>query len=191
MDLALSLRSRLSGMATELSRSDNPSPDELFATFEEMTMLDSSVHSTTALRVYEDFAAAHEYLVGVFGLTAGPLQHDGDGRVVRAGDQVIWLHPAAEGYRSPRQLKAVTGMTVVVVEDADAQHTHSLAPAPRSLRLPSIRGTECGSTAPGTSKASCGSFTHPSTDTLRHRYRGRSNMDTVLARSPPWADGWL
>jgi MerR family transcriptional regulator, thiopeptide resistance regulator len=64
---------------------------------EEMTMLDSTVHSTTALLVYDDLTAAHEYLIRVFGLTAGPLQRDGDGRVVhaeiRARDQVIWLHP--------------------------------------------------------------------------------------------------
>jgi len=56
-------------------------------------MLDSTVHRTTALLVCDDLAVAHEYLVRVFGLTAGPLQRDCDGRVVhaeiRAGDQVI------------------------------------------------------------------------------------------------------
>jgi uncharacterized glyoxalase superfamily protein PhnB len=37
------------------------------------------------------------------------------------------LHPAAsEGYRSPRALGAVTGMTVVAVEDADAHHARSV-----------------------------------------------------------------
>lgn len=140
VDLALRLRSRLSGMVAELSRSDSPSPDELFATLEEMTMLDSTVHSTTAMLVYEDLAAAHEYLARVFGLTAGPLQRDGEGRVVhaevRAGDQVIWLHPAAEGYRSPRQLEAVTGMTVVVVEDADAHHSRSVAAGVEIIEAP-------------------------------------------------------
>jgi len=140
VDLALRLRSRLSGMVAELSRSDSPSPDELFATLEEMTMLDSTVHSTTAMLVYEDLAAAHEYLARVFGLTAGPLQRDGEDRVVhaevRAGDQVIWLHPAAEGYRSPRQLEAVTGMTVVVVEDADAHHSRSVAAGVEIIEAP-------------------------------------------------------
>jgi MerR family transcriptional regulator, thiopeptide resistance regulator len=101
------------------------------ATIEEMTMLDSTVHSTIALLVYDDLAAAHEYLVRVFGLAAGPIQHDGEGHVVhaevRAGDQVIWLHPAGDGYRSPRELGATTAMIVVTVEDADAHHERVVA----------------------------------------------------------------
>lgn len=48
--VATSLQSRLSKMATSLTDSmDDPSTEELFATIEEMTMLDSTVHSTTAL----------------------------------------------------------------------------------------------------------------------------------------------
>jgi MerR family transcriptional regulator, thiopeptide resistance regulator len=66
------------------------------ATIEEMTMPDSTVGSTLILLVYDDLAAAHEYLVRVFGLAAGPIQHDDKGHVVhaevRTGDQVIWLH---------------------------------------------------------------------------------------------------
>jgi len=131
IDLAVSLRSRLSGIATELGRHESPSPDELFAALEEMTMLDATVHSTTALLVYNDLAAAHAYLVQVFGLTAGAVVCDGAGRAihaeVRAGDQVIWLHPAAEGYQSPEELGAATGMTVVAVDDADAHHARSVA----------------------------------------------------------------
>jgi DNA-binding transcriptional MerR regulator len=73
IDLAVSLKSRLSDMAAALSRYTDPSPDELFATLEEMTMVDSPVRGTTALLVYDDLAAAQEYLVRVFGLTAGPL----------------------------------------------------------------------------------------------------------------------
>ncbi|MGH3802249.1 MAG: hypothetical protein ACRDTD_19355, partial [Pseudonocardiaceae bacterium] len=92
INLMLRLRSRLAAMATALARHHSPSPDELFATLEEMTMLDSTVHSPTALLVYDDLAAAQEYPARVFGLTAGPLQRDDDGRVVyaeiRAGDQV-------------------------------------------------------------------------------------------------------
>jgi MerR family transcriptional regulator, thiopeptide resistance regulator len=140
VDLALSLQARLSGMAAELARSDGPSPDELFATLEDMTMLDSTVHSTTALLVYDDLAAAHEYLVHVFGLTAGPLQRNGSGRVVhaevRAGNHVIWLHPAAVRYKSPRELGAATGMTVVAVEDADAHHARSVAAGAEIIEAP-------------------------------------------------------
>lgn len=130
-EIAARLCTRLSGMAAELARRDRPSTNELFSTLEEMTMLDSTVHGTTALLVYEDIAAAHEYLVSVFGLTPGPLERRPDGRVVhgevRAGDQVIWLHPTSEDYRSPSVLGAVTGMTVVAVDDADAHHARSVA----------------------------------------------------------------
>jgi len=140
VDVAMSLRARLAAMAHALAEDDRPAPEQLFATIEEMTMLDSAVHSTTALLVYEDLAAAHEYLVRVFGLTPGPLQRDGEGRVthaeVRAGDQVIWLHPAAEDYRSPRQLGAVTGMTVVAVDDVDAHYAASVAAGAEIVETP-------------------------------------------------------
>jgi hypothetical protein len=76
-----------------------------------MTMLDTAVTNTTTLLVYDDLEAVHEYLVRVFGLTAGPLTRDDRGAVVhgevRAGSHVIWLHPAADGYRFPRSLGAV------------------------------------------------------------------------------------
>lgn len=103
-------------------------------------MLDTTVHGTTALLVYDDLVAAHEYLVRVFGLTAGAVHLDDRGRAVhaevRAGDQVIWLHPSAEGYRSPRSLGAVTGMTVVVVEDVDAHHDRSVAAGAEIVEAP-------------------------------------------------------
>jgi uncharacterized glyoxalase superfamily protein PhnB len=63
-------------------------------------MLDNAIHGTTGLLVY---------------------------REVRAGGQVIGLHPAAARiYRSPRALGAVTGMTVVAVDDADAHYARSV-----------------------------------------------------------------
>ena len=131
VQLAASLTSRLSGMISALARYDDPSTDELFATIEEMTMLDSTAHSTTALLVYDDLAAAHEYLVRVFGLTAGSLHQDEQGRdvhgEVRAGDHVIWLHPPGDAYRSPRTLGAATGMTVINVDNADAHHQRCTA----------------------------------------------------------------
>jgi uncharacterized glyoxalase superfamily protein PhnB len=46
---------------------------------------------------------------------------------VRAGRHVIWLHPAADGYRFPRSLGAVTSMTVITVDDTDAHHARSVA----------------------------------------------------------------
>ena len=46
--------------------------------------------------VYEDIEAAHDFLVGTFGLTSGGLHRLDDGTVVhgevRNGDAPIWLH---------------------------------------------------------------------------------------------------
>jgi len=129
--IASSLCNRLSDMATELGRRQDLSPDQLFGALEEMTMLDSTVHGTTALLVYRDLPAAYDYLITVFGLTPGELERDSSGKPVhgevRAGDQVIWLHPEGDGYRSPLSLGGVTGMTVVVVDDVDAHHAAAVA----------------------------------------------------------------
>jgi len=128
--IAARLCTRLASMAAELARQDNPSPEQLFSTLEEMTMLDGTIHSTTGMLVYDDTAAAHDYIVRVFGLTPGPVQGDAVDhavyREVRAGDQVIGLHPAAAGFQSPRSLGAVTGMTVIAVADADAHYARSV-----------------------------------------------------------------
>lgn len=125
------LRTRLVAMSEELDGDASPSTDELFATLEEMTMLDFPVRSTTALLVYDDVGAAQDYLVRVFGLTAGPRAVDEEGGVrhaeVRAGDHVVWLHPSGQGYQSPATLGAATGMTVVSVDNLDAHHARALA----------------------------------------------------------------
>jgi DNA-binding transcriptional MerR regulator/uncharacterized glyoxalase superfamily protein PhnB len=127
---AARLSARLARMAAELDQRHGPSSGELLSALEEMIMLDGIVHSTTSMLVYDDLAAAHGYLVRVYGLDPGPVIRDPGGRVVhaevRAGDQVIWLHPAAEGYRSPGSVGAVTGMTVVAVDDADAHHARAV-----------------------------------------------------------------
>ena len=131
LDATSRLRARLAAMCDELDRDTGPSTDELFAILEEMTVLDTPIRSTTALLVYDDVAAAQDYLVRAFGLTAGPRDVDATGRVrhaeVRAGDQVVWLHPSGEEYRSPASLGATTGMTVVVVDDVDAHHARVAA----------------------------------------------------------------
>ncbi|GAA3942440.1 MerR family transcriptional regulator [Microbacterium soli] len=117
------LATRLRALDGELDRSSETPPEELFTLIEEMTMLDTPVRRTTTLLVYEDLAAAHAYLSQTFGLLAGPLERDSDGRAVHAelyaGDQAIWLHPVGEGYRSPRELGAVSGMTVILVNSVD------------------------------------------------------------------------
>jgi DNA-binding transcriptional MerR regulator len=128
--VAARLCTRLSGMAEELQRHDHPSAEQLFATLEEMAMLDRTIHSTTGLLVHDDIAAAQQYITRVYGLTPGSLDRDGGGQAVhaevRAGDQVIWLHPAGKEYQSPRSLGGVSSMTVISVDDADAHHARSV-----------------------------------------------------------------
>lgn len=123
---ATRLATHLRIISGELDRSERTRPDTLFKIMEEMSTLETPIRSTTTLLVYDDLAAAHGYLSETFGLTAGPLEHDGDGRVVHgelfAGDQAIWLHPSGGGYRSPRELGATSSMTVIAVENADAHH---------------------------------------------------------------------
>jgi MerR family transcriptional regulator, thiopeptide resistance regulator len=106
-----------------------------------MAMLDSTtIRGTTGLLVYDDVERAQEYLVRVFGLTPGELIHDASGRAthgeVRAGDQVIWLHPAGEGYRPPGSLGAASSMTVVNVDDADSHYAHSVAEGAEIIEEP-------------------------------------------------------
>jgi MerR family transcriptional regulator, thiopeptide resistance regulator len=139
--ITVRLASRLASMAGALTQQDNPSPQQLFTTLEEMTMLDqTTIRGTTGLLVYDDIAAAQEYLTRVFGLTGGPLERDGHGTVihgeVQAGDQVIWLHPAGAGYKSPRSLGAASSMTVVNVDDADAHYAQAQAAGAEIIEEP-------------------------------------------------------
>lgn len=127
--IATRLAAHLRVILGELNRSHETQPDTLFRIMEEMSMLDTPVRDTTTLLVYDDLAAAHAYLSETFGLTPGALEHNAEGRAVHgelfAGDHAIWLHPTAEGYRSPRQLGAASSMTVIAVDDADAHHAHA------------------------------------------------------------------
>jgi DNA-binding transcriptional MerR regulator len=126
------LRRRLAEMIASLARNDAPTAAELIETMEEMVMLDSTVQRRISILVYEDIAAVHAYLVRVFGLGPGRLEHDGTGRCVHgevdAGDGVIWLHEVSPKYglASPQSLGASTGTTAVMVEDVDAHHQQAV-----------------------------------------------------------------
>lgn len=130
--IAARLCARLAAMSAALDQQHDPSPQQLFSTLEEMTMLDdSAIRGTVGLLVYDDVERAQDYIVRVFGLTPGELTRDASGRAdhgeVRAGDQVIYLHPSGEGYRSPGSLGAVSSMTVIKVDDVDAHYASSVA----------------------------------------------------------------
>jgi uncharacterized glyoxalase superfamily protein PhnB len=95
------------------------------------------IQRVIALLVYEDIAAAHDFLVRAFGFTPGSIHRDGEGRAVhgevRAGDLVIWLHRVAAEFRmaSPRSLPADSSGLVVYVDDVDAHYEHARAQGAR------------------------------------------------------------
>src|SRR5690606_41539352 len=94
--------------------------EELLTTIEEMTMLDTAVQARIALLVYADVAAAHDWLVRVFGLGPGRVDRDEQGRAthaeLQAGVGVNWLPPETGdlGLRSPVTLVAATGSVAVL-----------------------------------------------------------------------------
>lgn len=99
---------------------------------------DTAVARTEPLRriavlVYEDLEAAHDHLVRVFGLEAGPVRRDAAGVAVQAevhtAEGLVMLHRVAPEWRlaSPATLGAATGMLVVTVADVDAHHAGVVA----------------------------------------------------------------
>lgn len=126
------LRRRVAAMVTALGSDDGaPTTAQFLETMEEMAMLGHAVQRRISILVYEDISAMHAWLIRVFGLGAGRLEHDEQGRCVHgeinAGDGVIWLHQVSPrwGLASPKTLGAATGTTAVMVEDVDAHHRHA------------------------------------------------------------------
>jgi DNA-binding transcriptional MerR regulator len=136
--ISAALRRRLVAMVAATAPTNDspaamPTTAELLATMEEMTMLNADiVQRRISILVYDDIPAMHSWLVRVFGLGAGRLEHDSEGRwvhgEVQAGDGVIWLHQVSPqfGLASPKTLGAATATTAVIVEDVDAHHRHTL-----------------------------------------------------------------
>ena len=83
--------------------------------------------------VYEDIEAAHDFLVGTFGLASGGLHRLDDGTVVHAevrnGGAAIWLHRVAAEYdlASPLGAAASHGGLSVIVPDVDAHYARTKA----------------------------------------------------------------
>lgn len=138
--VASRLRTALETIATGLVHDRIPSTPDLLSAMEEMTMLDSIIHNTISILVYDNVESAQEYITRVFGLVGGAQDKDGSGAVkhgeVRAGDHVIWLHPAGEGFRSPRTAGGVTGMTVIMVDDVDEHHRCAVAAGAQIIEEP-------------------------------------------------------
>jgi len=126
------LRRRVATMVTALGSDDGtPTTEQFLETMEDMAMLDHAVQRRISILVYEDIPAMHAWLIRVFALGAGRLEHDEQGRwvhgEVNAGDGVIWLHQVSPqfGLASPKTLGAATGTTAVIVDDVDDHYRHA------------------------------------------------------------------
>lgn len=105
----------------------------MLRTLKELTVAENPVLRRIPTLVYEDVAAAHDYLVDVFGFDPGLVDRDSSGVAVHAevhaGDGVIWLHRVSAEFdlATPRSLGAETAGISVIVDDVDAHHSRALA----------------------------------------------------------------
>lgn len=87
--------------------------------------------SITPHVMYEDGAAAVEFLTSAFGFREVLRHHSPEGRVWHAelelGDGTIMLGEPGSEYRSPRRLGGVTVAIHVYVDDVDAHYERSKA----------------------------------------------------------------
>jgi uncharacterized glyoxalase superfamily protein PhnB len=89
--------------------------------------------SIIPLLVYNDIAAAHDFLVEAFGLSPGGVTRDPDGHAVHGevstGPMTIWMHRVNpdDQLASPGTLAAQSSGLVVNVPDVDAHFDHAQA----------------------------------------------------------------
>ena len=94
------------------------------------------------LLVYEDIAAAHDFLVSAFGFTAGGVMRSPEGQAVhgevRVGEATIWLHRVTAEHQlaSPAVANMRGGGLVVHVDDVDAHHGRARAAGAHILSEP-------------------------------------------------------
>ena len=126
------LQRRLTALVATTDRA--PTTALLLEVLEDMAMLDEdTIQRRVSILVYDDLQAMYDWLIRVFGLGAGRLDRDPEGRWVhgelQAGDGMIWLHQASPrfGLASPRTVGAATATTAVMVDDVDAHHRHAAA----------------------------------------------------------------
>jgi DNA-binding transcriptional MerR regulator len=125
-------RERVRTVEARLLSGDLPGDEELLDLLVGLGDEVTAVRRLTLL-VYRDIEAAQRHLVDVFGLVAGALTRDEDGRVMHgevfAGDGVIWMHPESEAYRlaSPMTSGTASHCMAVDVDDVDAHHARAVA----------------------------------------------------------------
>ena len=104
----------------------------------------SEIEGITPVLVYQDIAAAHDFLVAAFGFEAGGVDRDGDGNAVhaevRAGGQAVWLHRVTGEHRMAQARSAPSSNGLVVhVADVDAhfrrarEHGAEIESEPRDM----------------------------------------------------------
>ncbi|MGD9791950.1 MAG: MerR family transcriptional regulator [Acidimicrobiia bacterium] len=124
MQALTTLRNAVTTALTDLANANDPT-DDLLGVLSAMDLVDNPLRRRISILVYRDLAAAHRYLVEVFGFTPGEVTVAPDGTVVHAevfaGDGVIWLHPETEEYRlaSPATLGRATATMAIMVDDVD------------------------------------------------------------------------
>ena len=122
-------RERVRAVEDRLATGHTPRAEELLGLLGGLAHEQPAVVRRVSLLAYRDVAAAHAWLVEVFGLGAGPLHRTADGHahlgVVHAGDGEVWLHEEHRGARLSSPLTrdgSPTASLAVHVEDVDAHH---------------------------------------------------------------------
>ncbi len=88
----------------------------------------TTTQTVTPILIYEDIAAAHEFLVTMFGFEPGRIDRDDNGAVVHGeatiGGKTVWLHRVdpEHGLGAAGRLGAASGMLNVFLDDVDAHH---------------------------------------------------------------------
>lgn len=127
IDQLSALRRAVLAALTEIDADADPT-QQLLEVLTAMERLDNLLKRRISILVYRDLAAAHAYLVDVFGFSPGEVTTDPAGTAVHAevyvGDGVVWLHPESETYRlaSPLALGAASATMAVIVDDVDEHH---------------------------------------------------------------------
>ena len=96
------------------------------------------MQTVTPYLLYEDVAAAIDWLSRAFGFEETLRFADDDGTVTHAelalGDGVVYLGHPGPDYRSPKRVGASSHLVHVYVEDVDAHHARAVeAGAPSEL----------------------------------------------------------
>ena len=77
---------------------------------------------------YQDIAAAHDFLIRVFGFNGGGVHRNAEGQAIHgevgAGDTIVWLHRvmAEHQLESPQALDIANTGLFVYVDDVDAHY---------------------------------------------------------------------